>query len=145
MTLHCRETTPVDREYFRLAFVPGYRSNLKVAGQHRHAKGSTIFGITWAGPFLMSHDYCTVYGKVTCLFCSSTPSQGTSDFLKCGQTTPSEPPGEPKARRPLRMTIFSVAEQWQCHVIGTNNTSTEDTCHFWELGNISPTRSCLVS
>jgi len=45
---------------------------------------------------------------VTCLFRLSTPSQGASDFLKCGQTTPSEPPDEPSARRPLRMTIFST-------------------------------------
>ena len=34
-------------------------------------------------------------------------NQGASDFLKCGQTTSSEPPSEP-ARRPLLMSIFSL-------------------------------------
>jgi len=58
----------------------------------------------------MSHDYhmtISLFMEGDLPFRLSTPSQGASDFLKCGETTPSEPPGERKARRPLRMTIFS--------------------------------------
>ena len=44
---------------------------------HRQAKGMHhFFDVTWLF-------YCS--WKVTCLFRLSTPSQGASDFLKCGQ------------------------------------------------------------
>ena len=75
-------------------------------------EGSTIFGITWAGPFLMSHDYFTVYGRWPAFCALSTPSKRCLRFPKMWSNNPFAWPYFPEsARSAIRLESDSYPAQ----------------------------------